>query len=101
MIRTAFVYFPNGAIPAAWWPTGAEGDFVLGKTMAPLQGMKDKIQILRGLDHKNAIGGADGGGDHARAKGVFLTGVRLKKSASDLLAAEKLIECRASTEGVM
>src|SRR5262245_29898503 len=21
-LRTAFVYFPNGAIPAAWWPTG-------------------------------------------------------------------------------
>ncbi|MEO7413299.1 MAG: hypothetical protein ABIZ81_08065 [Opitutaceae bacterium] len=20
-LRTAFLYFPNGAIPAAWWPT--------------------------------------------------------------------------------
>ena len=85
-MRTAFVYFPNGAIPAAWWPTGGDSDFVLGKTMAPLQVMRDQIQILRGLDHKNAIGGVDGGGDHARANGVFLTGVRLKKSASDLHA---------------
>jgi hypothetical protein len=85
-LRTAFVYFPNGAIPAAWWPTGAGADFVLGKTMSPLEGMRNHIQILRGLDHHTADGGPDGGGDHARANSCFLTGVRLKKSASDLHA---------------
>src|SRR5690348_2319474 len=47
-IRTAFVYFPNGAIPAAWWPTGEETSFTLGKTMAPLASFQDKINILRG-----------------------------------------------------
>jgi hypothetical protein len=85
-LRTAFVYFPNGAIPGAWWPTGAGADFVLGKTLSPLESMRDKIQILKGLDQKNAIGGVDGGGDHARANSVFLTGVRLKKSAYDIHA---------------
>jgi len=85
-LRTAFVYFPNGAIPAAWWPTGEETSFTLGKTMAPLASFQDKINVLRGLDHNNAFGGKDGGGDHARANGVFLTGVRLKKSATDIQA---------------
>ncbi len=85
-LRTAFVYFPNGAIPTAWWPTGAGSDFVLGKTMEPLDGMRKHIQILRGLDHHTADPGPDGGGDHARANSCFLTGVRLKKSASDIRA---------------
>jgi hypothetical protein len=85
-LRTAFVYFPNGAIPGAWWPTGSGADFVLGKTLAPLESMREKIQILRGLDHHSADAGTDGGGDHARANSCFLTGVRLKKSASDLHA---------------
>src|ERR1700694_3572486 len=31
-LRTAFVYFPNGAIPSAWWPTGAEAQFQLQRT---------------------------------------------------------------------
>jgi len=85
-LRTAFVYFPNGAIPGAWWPTGTGSDFVLGKTLAPLEGMREKIQIVRGLDHHTADPGPDGGGDHARANSCFLTGVRLKKSASDIHA---------------
>ena len=25
-LRTAFVYFPNGSIPSAWWPTGDGAD---------------------------------------------------------------------------
>ena len=36
-LRTAFLYFPNGAIPSAWWPTGSEGaEFALNRTMEPL-----------------------------------------------------------------
>ena len=29
-LRAAFVYFPNGAIPSAWWPTGNGADFEPG-----------------------------------------------------------------------
>ena len=35
-LRTAFVYFPNGAIPAAWWPNGEGADFALSRTLQPL-----------------------------------------------------------------
>ncbi|WED63638.1 DUF1552 domain-containing protein [Synoicihabitans lomoniglobus] len=85
-LRTAFVAFPNGAIPDRWWPTGGMSDFAFGETLSPLQGLRDRFQVLGGLDHLNANPGNDGGGDHARGNGVFLTGVRLKKSATDVQA---------------
>ena len=44
------------------------------------------IQVLGGLNHRTAQGGPDGAGDHARGGGTFLTGVRLKKSATDIRA---------------
>jgi hypothetical protein len=85
-LRTAFIYFPNGAIPGAWWPEGGEAEFALSRTLAPLEPYRNDLQILSGLDHLNATAGADGGGDHARANGTFLTGVRMKKSATDIHA---------------
>ena len=48
--------------------------------MEPLANVKDKIQILAGLNDVSANPGADGGGDHARANSTFLTGVRIKKT---------------------
>ena len=83
-LRTAFVYFPNGAIPAAWWPTGEGKDFQLSRTLQPLAASQKHIQVLGDLELLPAMAGADGGGDHARANGSFLTGVRLKKSATDI-----------------
>lgn len=81
-MRMAFVYFPNGAIPAQWWPEGDGGtDFKLPRTLQPLESVRQHIQVMQGLDHKNATPGPDGAGDHARAGGTFLTGVRVKKTA--------------------
>ena len=85
-LRTAFLYFPNGAIPSAWWPAAEGTDYQFSKTLEPLEHHKAGLQVLGGLDHRNAEAGADGGGDHARANGVFLTGVRVKKSAADIHA---------------
>lgn len=86
-LRTAFVFFPNGAIPSRWWPVGTGGaDFALSSTLQPLAAMRRHIQVLGGLAHLNANSGNDGGGDHARGNGVFLTGVRLNKSATDIRA---------------
>jgi Protein of unknown function (DUF1552) len=80
-IRMAFMEFANGALPRYWWPTGAPGrDFELNRTMKPLEAVKSKIQIISGLDHRNATPGPDGAGDHGRAGGTFLTGVRVRKT---------------------
>src|SRR5271154_416091 len=85
-LRTAFVYFPNGAIPAQWWPDHPGTDFNWSRTLRPLQGFQSHLQILGQIDHHTADAGADGGGDHARGNGTWLTGVRLNKSASDIRA---------------
>jgi hypothetical protein len=83
-LRTAFVYFPNGAIQSNWWPNGTGADFKFNSTLQPLEQVRDSIRVLGGLDHACANAGADGGGDHARANAVFLSGVRAKKSATDI-----------------
>jgi len=98
-LRTAFVYFPNGAIPAAWWP-GSEGrDFEFSRTLKPLEPLRSDLQVLGGLDQRCAYGGQDGGGDHARGNGVFLTGVRLKKSATDIRAGISIDQAIAREVG--
>ena len=90
-LRMAFVYVPNGVNQTYWWPKGdgKDGDrarekaraLLLNRTMEPLADLKEKIQVIAGLDQKNAFGGKDGPGDHARACSTFLTGVRVKKTA--------------------
>jgi hypothetical protein len=85
-LRAAFIFFPNGAIPSAWWPKGDALNFPLSRTLQPLEPIKHQIQVLGGLNHHTAEGGPDGPGDHARGNGTFLTGVRLKKSATDIRA---------------
>src|SRR5438477_5133708 len=80
-LRMAFVYFPNGAIQPNWWPKGDGKEFELAPTMKPLAKLTQQLQVLGGMDHVNATPGPDGAGDHARASGTFLTGVRVKKTA--------------------
>ena len=81
-LRMAYVYFPNGAHQDYWWPTGTGANFSLGRTMQPLAALQGSIQVLGGLDHKNASAGNDGAGDHARANATFLTGARARKTDS-------------------
>jgi len=99
-LRMAFVYFPNGAIPSTWWPQGEGKDFDLNRTMQPLAKVKQHIQVLAGLDHVNATPGPDGAGDHARAGGTFLTGVRVKKTAgADIHAGISIDQVAANQIG--
>lgn len=98
-LRSAFLFFPNGAIPAAWWPKTEGRDFEFSPTLKPLEAYRQHLQVLGGLNQKNAYGGADGGGDHARGGGVFLTGVRLKKSATDIRAGISIDQAIAREVG--
>ena len=81
-VRSAFVYVPNGAQQAAWFPSGSGKDFELSSTMQPLESVRDQIQVIAGLDHQHAEAGPDGAGDHARANATFLTGMRARKTSS-------------------
>ncbi len=87
-VRMAFLYVPNGTIPSAWWPEGEAGrNFELSRTLQPLASVRHQLQVISGLEDLSADPGPDGAGDHARAGGTFLTGVRVKKTAgSDIHA---------------
>lgn len=99
-LRLAVVYFPNGAIQPNWWPQGEGKDFELARTLQPLAPVKHQIQILGGMDHVNATPGPDGPGDHARASGTFLTGVRVKKTAgADIRAGISIDQVVANQVG--
>jgi hypothetical protein len=99
-LRMAYVYVPNGVNQGHWWPEGEGKDFVLSRTLQPLEKVRGQVQVLGGLDHLNANGGLDGPGDHARASGTFLTGVRVRKTAgADIHAGVSVDQVAAQRVG--
>ena len=98
-LRAAFLFVPNGAIPSAWWPKGEGADFSWSRTLKPLEKHKGHVQILGGLGHKTAEPGPDGPGDHARGNSTFLTGVRLRKSATNIRAGVSIDQALARAYG--
>lgn len=98
-LRTAYLYFPNGAIPSAWWPESTGDDYQFSETLESLKPVRDSIQIMGGLDNVSANAGADGGGDHARGGGTFLTNVRLNKSSTNLRAGVSIDQVIAQKIG--
>ena len=98
-LRTAYLYFPNGAIPSAWWPTKSGKDFEFSETLKALEPLRDSLQVMGGLDNVSANPGSDGGGDHARGGGTFLTNVRLNKSSTDLRAGVSIDQAIANKVG--
>lgn len=79
-LRLAFFQFANGVHPAKWWPNESGTDYTFNETMESFTPFKSKIQVLGGLALEPATPGPDGAGDHGRAGGSFLTGVRVKKT---------------------
>ena len=79
-MRMAFVAFPNGSNYERWTPKGEGRDFVLNETFAPMEGLKDKFQVITRLAHDAANDWGDGPGDHARSGATFLTGCHAWKT---------------------
>ena len=98
-LRTAFFFFPNGSIPSFWWPEQTGSDFGFSPSLQPLESVRQHVQIVGGLENVNGEGGPDGAGDHARGVGTFLTGVRLKKSATDIRAGVSIDQVLARRVG--
>src|SRR6266516_2154822 len=78
--RLGVVYHPNGIIYDKWLPTGVGADFELSPTLAGLQPFRDKLIVVTGLSMDQAEALGDGGGDHSRACGGYLSGVHVRKS---------------------
>src|SRR5215469_13880829 len=95
--RFGVVYHPNGVIYDQWLPKGAGTEFELSPTLKGLEPFKDKLIVITGLfsDQAEALG--DGGGDHSRACGTYLTGVHVKKSDTSLENAVSMDQIVAKT----
>src|SRR5690242_10738637 len=64
--RMAFVYVPNGVIPANWTPKAERTDFELPSILQPLAPVRQDVMVLSGLTCDKARPNGDGAGDHAR-----------------------------------
>ena len=80
-LRTAFVFFPNGAIMPQWNPTGEGENYQLSATLKPLEELKSEVLVISNLGQDNGRAKGDGPGDHARSAASFLTGVHPVKTA--------------------
>lgn len=98
-IRLGFVYVPNGIIMEDWTPTKDGAGYDLPFILEPLAGVRDDVLVATELAHLNARALGNGGGDHARASAVFLTGVHPNKTdganiragiSADQIAAQHL-----------
>jgi hypothetical protein len=96
--RLAFFYVPNGIIMKDWTPAEVGAlPAQLPRTLSPLNEFRDDMLVLSGLDHKTAEGG---NGDHARAGGTYLTGVRPKETTgTDIQLGISVDQVAAQTIG--
>ncbi|MEI6658993.1 MAG: DUF1552 domain-containing protein [Planctomycetota bacterium] len=97
--RMAFVYVPNGVNVDRWRSTGVGRDYQFGVSLEPLADLRERVQVIGGLAHRNGTAGPDGAGDHARATSTILTGMRPRKTSGsnlrvgisvDQLAAQRI-----------
>lgn len=67
--RFAWIYIPNGVVQDAWHPTRAGHRWEITPSLQPLAGLRDKLNILTGLDREFR----GGTGVHAQAGCCWLT----------------------------
>src|SRR5690554_6287987 len=73
--RLGFVYVGNGIVHANWTPKTEGRDFELTPNLRPLAGVRDYLNVLSNLAHREADTKGDGTGDHPRSSAAWLTGV--------------------------
>ena len=79
--RMAWVYIPQGAYMPNWMPTTEGENFELTSSLQPMAEHRKEMIVFGGLTCDKGRANGDGGGDHARAGGAFLTGAQPKKTA--------------------
>jgi hypothetical protein len=81
-VRMAWFYIPQGAYMPHWSPKGEPGaNYTLSDALQPMAEHRKDFNILGGLACDKARANGDGGGDHARSGGAFLTGAQPRKTS--------------------
>ena len=75
-VRMAFVFMPNGVLPAAWTPVDSGPDFTLSPTLEPLEPVRDSLLVLSGLWNQSA----DEGEGHYVKTTSLLSGARVHRT---------------------
>jgi hypothetical protein len=98
--RMCFFYVPNGKNMADWTPKAEGTGFELPHTLQPLKNVREYVNVLTGLTADKARPHGDGGGDHARALGAFLTGCQPRKTdGTDIRAGVSVDQVAAARVG--
>lgn len=97
--RLGVFYVPNGMSMGYWWPQD-EGPLAgLPPTLRSLAGYENQVLLLGGLADKPADL-MEGGGDHARSAGTFLTATTFKlTTGADVYAATSMDQVAARELG--
>src|SRR6185312_7456377 len=75
--RFAVLFMGNGVNEDYWDAQGNGADMKLSKTLAPLEPLKSKINVIHGLFHKRAMGH----GIHPAQTGCLLSGADIQRGA--------------------
>lgn len=99
--RLATVFVPNGMWPMAkWTPQEVGAGFTLSPTLEPMAPYRERMLVLSGLAHKEAMPAAgDPTGEHMRATTTFLTGVRPKQIGGEAQAGISVDQIAAQRLG--
>jgi hypothetical protein len=76
--RFAVMFMGNGINGNHWWAKGSGDSMKLSKSLAPLEPIKKKINVINGLFNKPAVGI----GIHPGQTGSLLSGVPIQKGAA-------------------
>src|SRR5689334_19265717 len=76
--RFAVLFMGNGINGNHWWAKGSGSAMKLGKSLAPLEPLKSKVNVINGLFNKVAVGI----GIHPGQTGSLLSGVPIQKGAA-------------------
>ena len=97
--RLSFVYVPNGIIMDKWTPATEGAGFEMTPILEQVAPFRDQMLVLSGLDckHANPLPG-EGGGDHERGSGAFLTGSHPKKTGGADIQAGTSVDQIAANE---
>src|SRR3954468_3991293 len=75
--RFAVLFMGTGISPGRWWAKGAGAGMELSESLAPLEPLKSKINVIDGLFNKAATGQ----GIHPAMTGNLLSGVPISKGS--------------------
>ena len=92
IVRTGFVFGPNGRIMEQWTPATEGSGFEMTPTLEPFSPFRDQLLVLSGLDIKAADPREnEAGGVHARPCAAYLTGIHPKPNRAVGISVDQVI----------